>query len=318
MYRILPFLSVVILAVPTTGMCQSSGNDMSIPFFPMHVGDIFQYYCDCYSVGGEYSSYFTHVFTKDTTIGGIKYLKSRIYYLDAYFGPWNPPDSGYSEQLMRTNGKDTVFVRYFNDTTGDHVYFIGHKTDTTDSLISYSSTDTTIEYDTVRLEKGTWFNDSVAYQVSLQKIIRSSNNYQYYDFSGEQYADKFGEVGYWGGGNEVDNSGYGYNLVYCKINGVEYGKLLYPVGIVSAMQNRNPIQLSEYPNPATNELHVSLTGVYGRSIPVEIINVLGQKIGSPAVLNSDRNDITISTQDIPNGVYYLRCDSKTTMIVVKK
>jgi hypothetical protein len=70
-------------------------------------------------------------------------------------------------------------------------------------------------------------------------------------------------------------------------------------------------KLNIYPNPATNFITVELT-LYNENEPIQldVYNLLGNKIQSH--LLDKKEGLTISTEHLPNGIYFLvlRTDKK--------
>jgi hypothetical protein len=61
-----------------------------------------------------------------------------------------------------------------------------------------------------------------------------------------------------------------------------------------------------YPNPAANEVNLSITSANAASSQIKITNTLGQLVSTKAVsLNAGQNTIQLDTKELVNGIYYV-------------
>lgn len=91
---------LLMLSNVVFGFDQSNSDSMSIPYFPLHKGDLFQYYSWRYMDGmGLSSSTQITYYDVDTLIEGKRYIGS------------------LSDHLYRTNCKDSIW--YYGGKTGD-------------------------------------------------------------------------------------------------------------------------------------------------------------------------------------------------------
>ena len=74
---------------------------------------------------------------------------------------------------------------------------------------------------------------------------------------------------------------------------------------IAAVNKQNQV-LTLFPNPASEELHIALSGFSGKSIEVEIRSVTGIEIKKHHFQTSENNDVTFSDlSEIPAGIYWL-------------
>jgi hypothetical protein len=108
---------------------------------------------------------------------------------------------------------------------------------------------------------------------------------------------------------QANSSGsiYGNNIFY--IN--EETKTIYTDLIMSADLPNKDIQLSVYPNPVTDVVHINgLEDIY----TVKILNMTGQVIKS---VTDTSPILTLHLQHLPSGIYLLRIESKGRMYIRK-
>jgi hypothetical protein len=82
-----------------------------------------------------------------------------------------------------------------------------------------------------------------------------------------------------------------------------------PTGIEELVTGGN---ISIYPNPVNNEMNVDINMIKSANVTFNIVNVLGQQIGSPIVkkLNAGQNMTQISTSDLTTGIYFLNISTE--------
>jgi len=75
-------------------------------------------------------------------------------------------------------------------------------------------------------------------------------------------------------------------------------------GITSVKNTENAFEV--FPNPASNEVNVSITSANAGSSQINITNALGQVVVEKAVsLNAGSNTILIDTKSLASGIYYV-------------
>jgi hypothetical protein len=82
----------------------------------------------------------------------------------------------------------------------------------------------------------------------------------------------------------------------------------YVGGSVSAVENAAYAQnLKVYPNPATSNATLSLNLKQAANVEVSLQNVMGQKVwNTTEKMSAGAQEVTISTQNLPKGVYFLK------------
>lgn len=92
--------------------------------------------------------------------------------------------------------------------------------------------------------------------------------------------------------------------------------LAAPSAIESETENKG--ELNVYPNPANSLINLSFVLNKSSNILVEIMNSLGQSVYSiTEVYNSGEFKLTINTNDLPNGVYFLKFSNESGSQIVK-
>jgi hypothetical protein len=73
-----------------------------------------------------------------------------------------------------------------------------------------------------------------------------------------------------------------------------------------------------YPNPASNEVNVSIESSNSADVSVKVINNLGQiMISKNQALNAGANTINIDTKSLPSGIYYVSYDAGNGAVTKK-
>lgn len=86
----------------------------------------------------------------------------------------------------------------------------------------------------------------------------------------------------------------------------------YTVGVFEL--NNSSVDFSIFPNPTTKELNIAITPDSNSSFLISIINAVGE-IVFQKTLNTNEKKLDIST--LPNGLYFLKLDSKENTITKK-
>lgn len=107
-----------------------------------------------------------------------------------------------------------------------------------------------------------------------------------------------------------------YNAANCS-RAIEDTIVLYTLGIHNAYENK--LQLSGYPNPFGNEVSVSFTMDKPDAAIVEIFDIVGAKVyeSQEQKLNAGLNNLTVKTDHLSNGIYFIRLNAKETQGWVK-
>lgn len=94
---------------------------------------------------------------------------------------------------------------------------------------------------------------------------------------------------------------------------------LYPASMTVIDENLAPTGLSIYPNPVTDFMQVNFTAQATGHYAISILNTLGQVIGTVYLgeLQAGDNQIGYSTENLPQGVYFLRVESQGNITTQK-
>ena len=81
---------------------------------------------------------------------------------------------------------------------------------------------------------------------------------------------------------------------------------------VTGIENSISIDLKTivYPNPASSEVYVELTG-WSNSVTITLFNVVGQKLRREVVsLDTGQNTVILDLNDYSAGLYFIQVDSE--------
>jgi len=89
-----------------------------------------------------------------------------------------------------------------------------------------------------------------------------------------------------------------------------------PSGVIDLDNN---ISLNIYPNPASGNATISISLNEAQNVSVEIYNTIGEKVYSfeQGQLSADEHNITFSTSNLTNGVYFVKVKAGENMIAKK-
>lgn len=111
----------------------------------------------------------------------------------------------------------------------------------------------------------------------------------------------------------------GYSMIEYKLKNVESSQSVFLImkytGAVGLFENVTPNILlqSLYPNPATSFANLALYSNKATSLELQLYNALGSLIRQEWLhLESGQNHLLISTEELPNGVYFLRLGDAQT------
>ncbi|TAK92865.1 T9SS type A sorting domain-containing protein [Patescibacteria group bacterium] len=74
----------------------------------------------------------------------------------------------------------------------------------------------------------------------------------------------------------------------------------------------NNFQFSAYPNPTTNYLNIDLNLPTQSQTNIDMVDMTGRIVKkiSNSLLNSGKHELQVETSDLPNGIYFIRVNSK--------
>lgn len=85
---------------------------------------------------------------------------------------------------------------------------------------------------------------------------------------------------------------------------------------LSIIENELIQNFSVYPNPATDVANVEFSSVNNQAVKLEIVNPMGQVVIAEVIqANNGKNKVLIGTQDLTNGVYFVKVISGGTQQV---
>lgn len=107
-------------------------------------------------------------------------------------------------------------------------------------------------------------------------------------------------------------SGANHAITFRQNNGLNATNLTNAINaalLTSVTEERKAeFQLSVFPNPAVDKFSVSFVLKQKSDISFEIFNILGAKVKTidPEKLSAGRQDVQINTENLSNGVYFLK------------
>lgn len=107
-------------------------------------------------------------------------------------------------------------------------------------------------------------------------------------------------------------SGANHAISFRQNNGLNSTNLTNAINaalLTSATEEKNAeFQLSVFPNPAVDKFSVSFVLKQKSDISFEIFNILGAKVKTidPEKLSAGRQEVQINTENLSNGVYFLK------------
>jgi len=106
---------------------------------------------------------------------------------------------------------------------------------------------------------------------------------------------------------EIDYDTAGSTSLY--VSGVEYYTSHLPLSVSKTVSDA--VFLKVFPNPATNDMNISLDLADNKDAFISISDMLGRVVGSfpSGKLNIGANNLTFPVQDLPNGMYIVQLHS---------
>ncbi|MBI5021839.1 MAG: T9SS type A sorting domain-containing protein [Ignavibacteriales bacterium] len=99
---------------------------------------------------------------------------------------------------------------------------------------------------------------------------------------------------------------YRSTLIYAKINGKEFGTLVYAPNIVSQLYNFQLFQ--NYPNPFNPQTKISFSVPKESFITLKVYDVLGREVATLVQDKKQQGEYTVtwSANNVPSGVYFYK------------
>jgi hypothetical protein len=135
--------------------------------------------------------------------------------------------------------------------------------------------------------------------------------YSLYNFTSGNwsYANRIGAIG---GGFAANGSGgqrswYRADLLYCRIDGVEYGTDPMATSSIDLLEKVDT-RILAYPNPARDGITLRYTQPPAHEVLVEVVDVLGRvaTTSRPAVVARGGAESYVSLRHLPGGTYFVR------------
>lgn len=89
-----------------------------------------------------------------------------------------------------------------------------------------------------------------------------------------------------------------------------------PTGTINHFNN-NSLELLARPNPANETVIITLSGSLEFFGKIVLSDILGKKIGEERV-DSHQIEVTFSTKELPNGIYFYSLQSQEQVVETKK
>ncbi len=255
-------------------------------FFPMHVGDLWQYVY--YDHDEQNYVYPTEEIVKDTMALGHRYFVRYRY--------WPHNNTTYEILLgyYRVDSEGVLRVLDVEDRNWNGIKdeeLLGDSLDVLpeSSYLSFTSV----------------YPDSHIVRDTLWRVIGDDTLFtrKIFVISGEQfYTDKIGLTMIWPDQSEA------VNLTGAIINGITYGTL---VGIEDEPNGIKPAKFEleqNYPNPFNPSTNINFTISAKSDVKLSVYNLLGQKVATlmDKPLNAGQYHVTFNGSDLPSGVYFYR------------
>lgn len=94
-------------------------------------------------------------------------------------------------------------------------------------------------------------------------------------------------------------------------------RLNFRVGTVLSLEKTGFENFSVYPNPATSQLNIKYSGMNGKDISFELVNMVGNKVYSRKLETIDA-DLKLDISNLPRGVYFYIVKSEGKVNTTKK
>ena len=155
-------------------------------------------------------------------------------------------------------------------------------------------------------------------------VTSSEINNSHFDIERSEDGIEFTKIGeIKSAGNTTVNTNYSFTDK-APFNGTNYYRLKqwdfngeFQYSKIISIENKSKKQgFTIYPNPAIGNITVqsATTKTYNRT--VEVVDIIGKKVTS-VTLSANQNTIKINTQNIFNGVYFVRVNDGNEMIIEK-
>lgn len=252
----------------------------SLGYYPLHVGDIWQYYYYRTSYfGGSTQYYFTKEIIADTLMddSGLRYYHVRT-----------TTPSHETNGLHRVDSLQGIVYSYRSDGPDQEIY-----------VLSSEPGDTVL-------------NGFIHTASNTLEVLGDSTTvklFSHYDDGGPGYgsysfAHSYGWLESYSSDSETTIT---TDLVYARIGGVEYGEFVVSTIDRSTLITPSSYEVSIYPNPFNDHLVIEVTKLDPNPISVGIYSITGQEIARlrPSLPENPSHSITWDASKMASGVYLI-------------
>ncbi|NOZ45770.1 MAG: T9SS type A sorting domain-containing protein [Chlorobi bacterium] len=285
---------IIIIFVVNIIYSQQEPISEAIKYYPLHIGDYWEYQV---TMSGQAPSENDNWIGYKSIIGDSILSNNNKYFV-------------VKSNRLGTQNNDFIYTQFIRiDSTNGNVY-------------QYDYDNNEILLDSLFIEP----NDTVVYSCKMFSSIYSKDVfgenvktrfYQYacvtwenlhYDY---ELSQGFGEIHKNYSYAPVTQIFFEYNLVYTKINGIEYG---IKTDVVNASFNQIEFNLEQnYPNPFNPVTTIKYSIPFIKKglklfVQLSIYNVLGQKVATLVNRNNNPGNyqVNFSADNLPSGVYIYR------------
>jgi hypothetical protein len=89
------------------------------------------------------------------------------------------------------------------------------------------------------------------------------------------------------------------------------------LGYPASVNTNNSANLLVYPNPTSKELNIQLPENIGNTIQIELINLTGKVIINQTFNTLGKNEISLNTEQLVNGIYLIKVLSQNQVFITK-
>lgn len=100
-------------------------------------------------------------------------------------------------------------------------------------------------------------------------------------------------------------------------NGITCSQEFEILTSAAILENADPGLFALSPNPATDFISVQGPGIGIGKNKFSLINTIGQLVFAEEIISTNTNQITISVSSLPRGLYFLRIDTESSVIIKK-
>ena len=151
--------------------------------------------------------------------------------------------------------------------------------------------------------------DFMDWDLALASSSRSEIGYDWKTLVGSSYVVEDSLVYF-----VQDLTGNINKLIFTKFEGSISGKIVFEKTMISAndiSENTSKNDMSIYPNPVKDKLNISLDNMTSFPVHINLSALTGQVVHALTIAKNTGNAISISVNDMPDGMYLLTAKSAT-------